>query len=93
METVADYKEIVDEIKAKGGEAFNRCYQCGLCDAVCPWNRLINFSMRKIVRQATFGLQTLSRLQHRPAGQAEGPGFVIGPAFIAQAVDEACFVE
>ena len=56
METVADYKEIVDEIKANGGEAFNRCYQCGLCDAVCPWNRLINFSMRKIVRQATFGM-------------------------------------
>ena len=56
MEMLADYKEIVDEIKANGGEAFNRCYQCGLCDAVCPWNRLINFSMRKIVRQATFGL-------------------------------------
>jgi Fe-S oxidoreductase len=56
VEMVADYKEIVDEIKANGGEAFNRCYQCGLCDAVCPWNRLINFSMRKIVRQATFGL-------------------------------------
>jgi Fe-S oxidoreductase len=53
---VADYKEIVDEIKANGGEAFKRCYQCGLCDAVCPWNRLINFSMRKIVRQATFGM-------------------------------------
>lgn len=56
METVADYKEIVDEIKANGGEAFARCYQCGLCDAVCPWNRLIDFSMRKIVRQATFGM-------------------------------------
>jgi len=56
VEMLADYKEIVDEIKANGGEAFNRCYQCGLFDAVCPWNRLINFSMRKIVRQATFGL-------------------------------------
>ena len=56
MEMVADYKEIVDEIKANGGEAFNRCYQCGLCDAVCPWNRLIDFSMRRIVRQATFGM-------------------------------------
>jgi Fe-S oxidoreductase len=56
VEMVADYKEIVDEIKANGGEAFNRCYQCGLCDAVCPWNRLIDFSMRKIVRQATFGM-------------------------------------
>jgi len=56
VETVADYKEIVDEIKANGGEAFNRCYQCGLCDAVCPWNRMIHFSMRKIVRQAAFGM-------------------------------------
>lgn len=56
METVADYKEIVDLIKANGGEAFKRCYQCGLCDAVCPWNRVRSFSMRKIVRQATFGL-------------------------------------
>ena len=56
MESVADYKEIVDEIKANGGQAFARCYQCGLCDAVCPWNRLIGFSMRKVVRQATFGM-------------------------------------
>jgi Fe-S oxidoreductase len=56
VETVADYKEIVDEIKANGGDAFTRCYQCGLCDAVCPWNRFIDFSMRKIVRQATFGM-------------------------------------
>jgi len=56
VETVADYKEIVDEIKANGGENFTRCYQCGLCDAVCPWNRLIDFSMRKVVRQATFGM-------------------------------------
>jgi Fe-S oxidoreductase len=56
VESVADYQEIVDEIKANGGEAFARCYQCGLCDAVCPWNRFIDFSMRKIVRQATFGM-------------------------------------
>jgi Fe-S oxidoreductase len=59
VESVADYKEIVEEIKDKGGEAFNRCYQCGLCDAVCPWNRLINFSMRKIVRQASFGMTNI----------------------------------
>ena len=55
METVADYKEIVDVIKASGGDAFKRCFQCGLCDTVCPWNRVRNFSMRKLVRQATFG--------------------------------------
>ncbi len=56
MENVADYKEIVDVIKANGGEAFKVCYQCGLCDVVCPWNRVRNFSMRKIVREATFGM-------------------------------------
>ncbi len=56
METVADYKEIVDVIKESGGEAFKRCFQCGLCDVVCPWNRVRTFSMRKIVREATFGL-------------------------------------
>ena len=55
METVADYKEIVEVIKESGGDAFKRCFQCGLCDAVCPWNRVRSFSMRKLVRQATFG--------------------------------------
>jgi len=55
VENVADFKEIVDVIKASGGEAFKRCFQCGLCDVVCPWNRVTDFSMRKIVRQATFG--------------------------------------
>ena len=56
MENVADYKEIVDVLKENGGEAFKLCYECGLCDAVCPWNRVRAFSMRKIVRQAAFGL-------------------------------------
>ena len=56
METVTPYKEIIDVIKASGGEAFKRCFQCGLCDSVCPWNRFTTFSMRKLVREATFGL-------------------------------------
>jgi Fe-S oxidoreductase len=56
VENVADYKEIVDVIKDSGGDAFKRCFQCGLCDVVCPWNRVRNFSMRKIVREATFGM-------------------------------------
>lgn len=56
VETVAPFKEIIDAIKASGGDAFKRCFQCGLCDTVCPWNRVINFSMRKLVREATFGL-------------------------------------
>ena len=56
MENVADYKEIIDIIKEKGGQAFKLCYQCGLCDTVCPWNRFRAFSMRKIVREAAFGM-------------------------------------
>ncbi len=56
METVAPFKEIITEIKAHGGDAFKRCFQCGLCDSVCPWNRVTSFSMRKLVREATFGL-------------------------------------
>ncbi len=56
MKTVAPLKEIIDVIKESGGEAFKLCYQCGLCDTVCPWNRVRTFSMRKLVRQAVFGL-------------------------------------
>jgi Fe-S oxidoreductase len=56
VENIADYKEIVDVIKEKGGDASKFCYQCGMCDTVCPWNRVRTFSMRKLIRQATFGL-------------------------------------
>jgi len=56
VENVAEYKEIIDVIKSNGGDLFKRCFQCGLCDVVCPWNRVRNFSMRKIVRQAAFGM-------------------------------------
>jgi Fe-S oxidoreductase len=59
METAAPSKEIIEVIKESGGDAFKYCYQCGLCDTVCPWNRVRNFSMRKLVRQATFGLSEI----------------------------------
>jgi Fe-S oxidoreductase len=56
VETVAPFKEVIEEIKEAGGEAFKYCFQCGLCDTVCPWNRVRQFSMRKVIREATFGL-------------------------------------
>ncbi len=56
METVTPCKEIIDVIKENGGEAFKLCYQCGLCDTVCPWDKVRSFSMRKLIRQAAFGL-------------------------------------
>jgi Fe-S oxidoreductase len=55
-ETVAPFKEVLDEIKEAGGEVYKYCYQCGKCDVVCPWNRVRDFSIRKIIRQAAFGL-------------------------------------
>ena len=59
MENISDYKEIAEIIKEKGGDAFKFCYQCGKCDVVCPWNQLRHFSMRKIVREATFGMSEI----------------------------------
>ena len=56
METVAPFKEVIDEIKEAGGDIFKLCFQCGLCDSVCPWNKVRQFSMRKLIREAAFGL-------------------------------------
>ncbi|MDA8224023.1 (Fe-S)-binding protein [Desulfosporosinus sp.] len=56
MEIVAPFKEAIDEIKESGADAFKFCYQCGKCDTVCPWNKVRTFSMRKLIREATFGL-------------------------------------
>ncbi|MCP4537661.1 MAG: (Fe-S)-binding protein [Chloroflexi bacterium] len=58
METLplAPFKEIADEVKENGGDAARFCYQCGMCDTVCPWNLVTTFSTRKLIREATFGL-------------------------------------
>ncbi len=56
METVAPFIEVIDEIKEAGGEVYKYCYQCGKCDVVCPWNKVRKFSMRRIIREAAFGL-------------------------------------
>ncbi len=59
METVAPYKEIIEVIKVSGGDVAKFCFQCGLCDTVCPWNLVGSFSVRRLIRQATFGLSDI----------------------------------
>jgi Fe-S oxidoreductase len=61
VETVAPFKEVIDEVKALGGDPVKYCYQCGKCDTVCPWNRVRKFSMRKLIREATFGLTEVEK--------------------------------
>jgi Fe-S oxidoreductase len=59
---LAPFKEIIDEVKANGGDAAKFCYQCGICDTVCPWNRVATFSMRKLIREATFGVSGIEEI-------------------------------
>ena len=61
METVAPFKEVIEEIKESGGEAVSNCFQCGKCDTVCPWNEVTRFSIRKVVREAVFGLSEIEK--------------------------------
>jgi len=56
VETVAPIEEIIREIAEAGGGSSGLCYQCGKCDVVCPWNRVRDFSIRRLVRQASLGV-------------------------------------
>jgi len=56
VDTESPIKEVIEEIKEFGGEAVQYCYQCGKCDTVCPWNKVINFSIRRLIREAAFGI-------------------------------------
>ena len=56
LETVTPFAEIVKAVKEAGGESSWACYQCGKCDVVCPWNKVRTFSMRRVIREAVFGL-------------------------------------
>ncbi len=60
IETLEPFHEAIEEIRQAGGAESGRfCYQCGKCDVYCPWNRVRDFSIRKIIRQATFGLSEI----------------------------------
>lgn len=61
MEIFEPFKEAIEEINQAGGERTKLCFQCGKCDSVCPWNRVRNFSMRKLIREANFGLSEIEK--------------------------------
>jgi Fe-S oxidoreductase len=53
---LAPFRDVIDGIKETGGEAFKLCYQCGLCETACPWNRVRKFFVRSIIHQAQLGV-------------------------------------
>jgi Fe-S oxidoreductase len=53
---LAPFKVVIDGIKEAGGDAVKFCYQCGKCDAVCPWNRVREFPLRRMINQAKLGV-------------------------------------
>lgn len=61
MEIFEPFKEAIEEINQAGGERTKLCFQCGKCDSVCPWNRVRNFSMRKLIREANLGLSEIEK--------------------------------
>jgi len=56
MQPVTPLKEVADIVSEEGGEILKLCYQCGTCTAVCPWNKVRNFMVRRIMHQGQLGL-------------------------------------
>jgi Fe-S oxidoreductase len=56
MELETPTRETIDIILEEGGDALKSCYQCGLCTGVCPWNRMIDFPLRKLVHKTQLGV-------------------------------------
>lgn len=59
METVTVFKEGAKALEEAGGRGFDLCFQCALCTVSCPWNKVRNFMLRRLLRQAQFGLVEL----------------------------------
>jgi len=56
MQTLTPLKEVADIVNEEGGEILKLCYQCGTCTAVCPWNKVRSFIVRRIMHQGQLGL-------------------------------------
>jgi Fe-S oxidoreductase len=55
-ENLSALREVSDLLADSGAESATLCFQCGLCDSVCPWNLVKDFMVRRLVREAQFGL-------------------------------------
>ncbi|MFW6151262.1 MAG: (Fe-S)-binding protein [Chloroflexota bacterium] len=55
MQVLSPYRDAVDVIVEAGGEPLRLCYQCGTCTAVCPWNLVRSFIVRRIIHEAQLG--------------------------------------
>ena len=52
------FYEVNQAIALAGGEDLNKCMQCGLCAAVCPWREVDGrFIVRQMIRQGQMGLE------------------------------------
>ncbi|MBI2288203.1 MAG: (Fe-S)-binding protein [Chloroflexi bacterium] len=56
MQTLTPEKDVIDIVKENGTDLFKLCYQCGMCNTACPWNRVRNFLIRRIMHQTQLGL-------------------------------------
>jgi Fe-S oxidoreductase len=59
VKAVTPFKEAIEMIRDAGGEAFRKCFQCGLCTASCPWNNVRIFMPHKKITESRFGLVEL----------------------------------
>lgn len=49
--------EIASLVVDAGGDDLHACMQCGTCTTVCPWPALEAFSPRRVLREASLGLE------------------------------------
>jgi Fe-S oxidoreductase len=57
MSAVNPMLEIADVVAEFGGDTLHICMQCGTCTGVCPWNLVISYSPRQILRQVSLGFE------------------------------------
>ncbi|MEM0197868.1 MAG: 4Fe-4S dicluster domain-containing protein [Fervidicoccaceae archaeon] len=48
--------KVVKEISRLGGIGLLKCYQCGLCTAICPISEIFQSSFRRTIRYAQLGI-------------------------------------